>query len=546
MELLEESKKKKEGKGKKIVAISIVVLVIALIILITVIVAMQQAIDEQLKINVNGKKYKLPANLVITHDGTTYLSISVLASYTGYEFYNGEYKEYTEDREKGYVQCENEIATFSANSNAIYKTNAFNLQNLDYQALELPVVLQNDILYASIQDIGKILNSKVFFRQSDNTIIVQTMPYLISYYEKQVGQYGYDGLAEDFVTQKAVVYDMLVVKKEESYGVVSTQDFSRIIGTRYEKMVFIESTQEFVVTSGGKTGLLSKDGESKIGLRYDEIGLIDTRQRLYYAKNDNLMGVLNGNGRVIVYLEYNALGFNRENFPYENVKNNMYVYDNCIPIMKLEVRQTGTDKDGNPITVEIERWGLADKLGNILLNTEYDSLGYVETSTQDRSINNVATIPKISGIVIGKDGKYGVVSSIGKMIIPIEFDRIYSITNEGKDEFYLEQDGRTIRLDKYISDNKIVVENAEETEENNQSSTGGNTTITNGITNNTVNGINTNNSITGNTTTNNTASGNSGTENAVESNNGQQNTNTPNIQVNTVTTENGTITTVIM
>ena len=67
MELLEENKKKKEGKGKRIVAISIVVLVIALIILITVIVAMQQTIDEQLKINVNGKQHAATAHYLINY-----------------------------------------------------------------------------------------------------------------------------------------------------------------------------------------------------------------------------------------------------------------------------------------------------------------------------------------------------------------------------------------------------------------------------------------------------------------------------------------------
>ena len=79
----------------------------------------------------------------------------------------------------------------------------------------------------------------------------------------------------------------------------------------------------------------------------------------------------------------------------------------------------------------------------------------------NKRILSVIIIPKIKGIVIGKDGKYGVVNSIGKLIIPYEFDKIYSITTEGKDEVYLEQDGKTIKLDKYITDNKIEVEDAD-------------------------------------------------------------------------------------
>lgn len=484
MELMDGEQKKKEGTGKKIIAMSIVVLIIVLVILLSVIVAINQSIDEAPKINVDGKKYKMPSGLMITQNETTYVSISYLASYTGYKSYNGEYKEYTEDTSKGYVECENEIASFAADSNIIYKNNAKDKTNFDAQTIKLPIISYNNMLYASLEDIGIIFNSQVFFKKSDNTLVVHTTPYLISYYKTQIEKYGYDGVSEEFNTQKAVAHNMLVVKKDDKYGVVSTEDFTKIIGTRYEKMVFVESTQEFIVTSDGKTGLISADGENKIGLRYDDIGLIDTEYKLYYAKNDDLIGVLNGNGKVIVYLEYNSLGIERESFPYDSIKHNMLLYENCIPIMKYEARQS-VDKDGKSITIQIKKWGLADKIGNILLNTEYDSIGYVETNTGDKSINNVVIIPKIKGIVIGKDGKYGVVDSIGKMIIPCEYDKIYSITNEGKDEFYLEQEGKTIKLDRYIADNKIQVY-----EEKENTSNSGNTvdTPTNGLTDgNTVN-----------------------------------------------------------
>lgn len=456
MELIDGEQKKKEGTSKKIIAISIVVLVIILVILLAVIVAINQAIDQAPKMNVDGKKYKMPSGLMITQNETSYVSISYFASYIGYKSYNGAYKEYTEDTNKGYVECENEIASFAAGSNIIYKNNAKDKTNFDAQTIKLPIISYNNMLYASLEDIGSIFNAQVFYKNSDNTLVVYTTPYLISYYKAQVEKYGYDGVSEEFNTQKAVAYNMLVVKKDNKYGVVSTEDFTRIIGTRYEKMVFVESTQEFIVTSDGKTGLISADGENKIGLRYDDIGLIDTENQLYYAKNNDLIGVLNGNGKVIVYLEYNSLGIEREYFPYDSIKHNMFLFENCIPIMKYEAKES-VDKDGKPITIQIKKWGLADKKGNILLDTEYDNIGYAETSDAEKSINNVVIIPKIKGIVMGKNGKYGVVDAIGKMIIPYEYDKIYSITNEGKDEFYLEQEGKTIKLDKYIADNRIQV-----------------------------------------------------------------------------------------
>jgi len=498
MELYDGEQKNKEGRGKKIVAMSIVVLVIALVILLSVIVAINQSIDESPKISVDGKKYRMQAELMVTQGENIYVSVSYLAGYAGYKSYNGEYKEYTEDKSKGYVECDNEITSFSADSNIIYKSNAKDKTNFDAQEISMPILSYNNILYASINDIGKIFNSQIFFRQADSTLVVYTTPYLVSYYNEQVKQYGYDGVSEEFNTQKAVAHNMLVVKKDGKYGVVSTENYSTIIGARYEKMVFLESTQEFIVTGEGKTGLISAQGENKIKLIYDDIGLIDTQYILYYAKNNELIGVLNGNGKVLVYLEYNALGIERESFAYDSIKHNMFLYENCIPIMKYEAREELNEK-GETVIVQIKKWGLADKIGNILLNTEYDSLGYVETNTSDKSINNVVIIPKIKGIVIGKDGKYGVVDSIGKIIIPCEYDRIYSITNEGKDEFYLEQDGKTTKLDRYITDNKIQVYEEKEDE-----STGGNNINTN--TNTTVDGTNNtiSNTVENNTPTNET------------------------------------------
>ena len=517
MELYDGEKKAKEGRGKKIVAMSIVVLVILLVILLSVIVAINQSIDEALKLSINNKSYKMPSNLIITQGDKTYIAISYLAGYVGYKPYNGGYREYTEDTNKGYVECENEIAIFSVGSNVIYKNNAKDNLSFDAQTITAPVLAYNNILYASMEDIGKIFNLQIYFRQADNTLVIYTTPYLINYYKEQVKQYGYDGLAEEFNTQKAVASNMLIVEKDEKYGVISSADYSTLIGARYEKIVYLESTNEFIVTSEGKTGLITATGENKIKLIYDDIGLIDTQYKLYYAKNNDLLGVLNGNGKVIVYLEYDGLGIERESFLYDSIMHNMFLYQNCIPIMKYETREEINSK-GEPVTIQIKKWGLADKIGNILLRTEYDNIGYIGPNPLDKSINNVVIIPKIRGIVVGKEGKYGVVDSLGKMIIPCEYDKIYSITNEEKDEFYLEQEGRTIKLDRYITDNKIQVYEEKEVINTEENTTNTNTTVDN--TNNTVsNTVNTNtidNNTTTNETTNETAEQPETTENTTE------------------------------
>ena len=495
MELSSGEKKEKENKGKKIVIISIAVMIALIIILVVAIMILQQAENDRVKLSVDGKTVNIAPDLMLTdsNTGERYFSISRVASLVGYSFYNGEYKKYSEDKTKCYVECENEIAMFELNSNTIYKNKSTDKQSFDAYKIAQAVTSYNGNLYATMEAIQTAFNTAVTYNNTNNTIYFQTLPYLVNYYKTLAESYGYTGISEDFITQKTLTKNMLVVRIDEKFGVVSSIDFSTLIGNKYDKIVYLENTEEFIVTNDGKTGILSKDGQTRIGLRYDEIGLIDGERKIYYAKNDNLYGVLNQNGRVLVYIQYNDIGIDRSLFPLVDMKNNLFLYDNCIPLKKDN------------------KWGMADKNGNIILNFEYDELGYVEnipttlsenesktsnsiitTRNNDMSINNAILVPDIEGIVFGKNGKYGVVNSIGKIIIPFEFDKIYSITNEGKDEYFLESGNKTIKLTNYLAENRINVEN----NTNNEASRN---TVTNTVINTTVNTIN---NVTSNTASN--------------------------------------------
>lgn len=489
MELMSGEEKERENKGKKLVIGALIVTIVLIILVVVAILILQQAENNKLKLMVNGKSKTFTEDFMITDEktGTNYFSIAQVARLVGYNFYNGEYKQYSEDKTKCYVECEDELAMFELNSNILYKNNAADKLNFDSYSLDKAVASYENSLYATPQAIQTAFNTRVIYNDKNKTIYLETLPYLVEYYKTQVTKRGYTGMSEDFITQKALIQNMLVVENNGKYGVISTKDFSSIIGTKYDSMIYLENTQEFLVTSEQKMGVLSSKGETQIGLRYDEVGLIDGKEKLYYAKSDNLYGVLNQKGRVLVFVEYDDIGIDRTRFPLDNIKNNQFLYGNCIPLKKGD------------------KWGMADKNGNIILNFEYDELGYSETvpvvqpgnnqnrnntipdtTAKDKSINNAVVVPDIEGIVIGKEKKYGIANSIGKIIVPCEFDKIYSITNEGKDEFYLEKNGRTTKLTRYLEDNKINVE------------------IPRKITNTTVNTNTTTNSTTSNSTTNRT------------------------------------------
>ena len=457
MELMSNEKQEKENNSRKIVIICLIATIALILLIGGAILVLQLVENNKLKLKVDGKKETISDEFIVvdSETQTIYYNIRQVANFVNYNFFNGEYKQYSEDRTKCYVECKDELAMLELNSNVIYKNNAADKLNIDKYITNGNVKIYNNALYATSNIIQISFNVRLNYIENTKTIIIETLPYLVDYYREVATNYGYTGIAEDFITQKTIAKNLLVVKKDEKYGVVNTKDFSEVIGTKYDKLVYIENTNEFIATNEKMTGTLSTNGETNIDLRYQEVGLIDGQARLYYVKNNNLFGVLNQNGRVIVYSEYENIGIDRNIFPLDDIKNNLFLYENCIPLKK----------DG--------KWGMADKNGDIILNFEYDQLGYAEisntslgngnnqtnvTSLQpsgDKNTNNVVVIPAIEGIVIGKGNLYGIANSIGRIVIPCEFNKIYSVTNEGEEEYYLEKDGRVTELTRYLEENKI-------------------------------------------------------------------------------------------
>ena len=408
MNLLEQDKVvKQDSKAKRMVLFAIVFLVVLLIVIIVAIAIINQLMKGEEKLSVDGKSVKMPSSMVYKDNETNniYIQISTAAYYAGYDFYNGEYNKFTEDRTKCYVENKNQVVSFEANAKTIYKntlstagstsqtgviTNTISnttgtssqaannttnnttsgtsvrgyVTNTEEYEIENPIKIIDNKLYATPEAIAKALNIYIAYSAETRTLNIQTLEYLQSYYKSAVVSYGYTTIAEDFESQKSLSYGMIIVIKDGTYGVINANTFATIIGTKYDKITFIESTQEFLATSEGKQGVLSNVGETRIALRYDRIGTLESRLGLYYAINDNLIGVLNRTGKVIVFLEYENLGVNRTVFNLDSLENNLILYENCIPLQKEN------------------KWGMADKDGNTILNFEYDQLRICKYNTK--------------------------------------------------------------------------------------------------------------------------------------------------------------------
>ena len=219
-------------------------------------------------------------------------------------------------------------------------------------------------------------------------------------------------------------------------------DISRC--AKHTDIEFIESTEEFIVkTSENKVGIITSKGETKVKPQYDNLKQIDKDLNLYLATNNGKQGVIEKNGKILIYLEYDKIGIDLTQFQNNDVKNSYLLYDNAIP-----VEQNG-------------KWGMYDKKGNLILPIEYEGFGCIAGTSSDKTLNNLLVIPDIEGIVVSKKYEleknksvtmYGIVNSLGKELVPAGVETIYSVTTNGRDEYTMIYNGTPIDVIKYIGE----------------------------------------------------------------------------------------------
>lgn len=454
---LEEKKDKNKNKATKILIIFIILLVI---LIIGVVICLFIVKDMMLKVYIDGKPVTLKSDDIIIEEGTNkvYVSIKDIATSLGYEPHNGEYKIFSEDTNKCWVYTKNETASFFLNSNKISKV--YPDQTKDYEDYRIsdPVIEKNGKLYTTSEGIEIGFNSKFKYDEKTNTININTLPNLVETYTNTMKGYGYSGISADFNNQKAILYNLFIVKKSNGlYGVVDAKN-KEIISSRYQSMVFNENTQEFSVRSTtNKVGIVTTTGETKINLAYDSIMVLDKDAQLYVVGSNSKYGVIDAQQKTVIYIEYDQIGISSGEFTADNISNKYLIFDNLIPVYK--------DK----------KWGAFDKTGNIIIPIEHDSIGYNSKRADNKEVNPLLIIPKYKGIVFGKKSEedkkiyYGIYENTGKLIVPIALQNAYSETNAGINTYYMTYKGNQINIEEYIEE-LYRLQNAEKenTTSNNQ------------------------------------------------------------------------------
>lgn len=451
MNLIDESiDYKKKDNSKKIARIILIFIALIIIAIISVLGALMYIKNKELKLYIDGNVNDKVKNMMeVDDDGTVYFPVKDIASYLGYQSYNGEYTDKSEDANKCYVQNDNEIANFVLNSNKIYKLALENSDgNYNYYYANKPVKAINGKLYISSDALANAFNLSFTYDTDSNRVYIYTMPYLIESYSAKVLDYGYDSISDNFINQKAVLNSMLVVTKNQgkSYAVIDLKG-NAIIEAKYDNIEYLENTGDFLVTSNNKVGIISSKRETKVQLLYDSLELVDSDSGLFIAKKDNKYGIIDSKGNIKVYIEYDEIGIDNTKFEKNNIKNKYLLDNGMIPAKK--------DK----------YWGAFDKNGKTVLNFEYDSFGY--TATNNREAINLLIIPDYNLMVVCQNKKYALVSSTGDMVIRPVLDDAYMTISSGKKYYYMNVSDRKIDIIEFLDEQSPNITKNSSNETNN-------------------------------------------------------------------------------
>lgn len=443
MNLIDESlETKKPDNSKKVAKIILIIIAILIIFIIGTFIAIVYVQDSELKLYINGNtNEKVKEMMVVESDGTIYFPIKDIASYLGYESYNGEYTNKSENASKCYIQSEEEIANFALNSNKIYKLKiSDSTANYEYYYASKPVKAINGKLYATTDALENAFNMSFTYDTNKHRIYIYTMPYLINAYTSRVLDYGYDAISDNFTNKKSVFDNMLVVTKNQSkiYAVIDVQG-NIIIEPKYDYIEYLPYSGDFLVKSNNKVGIISAKKETKVQILYDSLELIDSDLGLYLAKKDNKYGVIDSKGNIKIYIEYDQIGIDNTKFSQNDIKNKYLLDNGMIPARKGD------------------KWGAFDKNGNQILALEYDSLGYVASSNKDAI--NLLLIPNYNLLVICQNKKYGLVNSSGEIVVRTMIDDVYMTITSGKTYYYMNVNNKTINIEEWLDGLNVNVNN---------------------------------------------------------------------------------------
>lgn len=454
---LNSNNRQNNSNAKKYILIGLIISVVLLLIVLVISVLYSSMKPKNLQLVVNGNSMNFAKDTFFMENDKIYVSLKDIANLIDYRYYEGGYREFTQDKSICYLQSEDEVVVYELGKNKIRKT--LNGRDVLYSEFEIkePVRKSNDKLYCLASDLMIGCNLAITYNADTNKIDISTLQNLYTQYNDKAKENKYANVKElddNFNNKKAILYGMMVVsdtskddnntRENSKYGVISLDGTRTYLDIKYDEIDFVEILQQFIVKGENKFGVVDNKGTQKIKLEYDEIKLFSGINKLYYAKKNNKKGILDEFGDALgenLYVEFDELGINASLFPNDNIKNSMLLYDICIPAKRGD------------------KWGLFSIEGELISGFEWDEFGFIANkdnrSNSDNS-KNILLVPSMEGIVVCKDGKYGIIDLDGKILAVPEFDKIYSETIGGKEKYYLQYGDTVIDIENYQEEAKTT------------------------------------------------------------------------------------------
>jgi len=440
MDLFDEdilkTKKRKQVKASTLILIAIVILSILCVITFIAIVYIKGSI---LKITVDGNKVAdLQDIFIIEENNKVYMPIRRMAEYLGYGAYTGEYTTRSEDDlTKCYIETEEEVVSFTLDSNIL--TRVVDGQTQQIKITE-PIKEINGELCITAEGAQDAFNLKFYYDVDKNDIYIETLTYLYNYYSQMFQMNGYMSIENESVANKTAILDgMLIVKSKNNYYGVVTIGGETILETKYDNIEYLRKTSDFLVTSRNKMGIISKNKKTKVELIYDNIQSVTNKNDIFYVvKDSNLYGLLDVDGKTIIYPEYEQIGIDVSAYSQNGVTNGYILYNKLVPIKRNN------------------QWGLVDTEGNKVTDFIYDSFGCPNGKNNLYRTYGVIEVLDYNFLVVRKGDKYNLIDMEGKTLFgDFILDSVYITISEGKNIYYITSGETTKELISFLQENGV-------------------------------------------------------------------------------------------
>ena len=480
----------KNTRQRKSVMLSIVLcaFLIAFLFILIMILRYQDSITE--KLFLDDKQVSIPKDFYRDIEGKTYINVKEISSLLGYSYTKGEYNKYNENEDSAYLTGNFEIVALTAESGKYEKY--IQTTGNDLMIAEIPVTiksepnyyevfsLENPVkfvdgnLYVSLDSIQDMFNIGVEWKEYRKRIY--SLDYIVQSYKPTIANLEKNQISGYYENLKALLYGYAIVgngtaenAQSTAFGVVNLSEGKEIISVKYTDIKFIQNVKEFYIkiAEGGKgsaetMGILSSEGSTIIApSTYNEISVLDAEKQLYLVKKGNKLGVVNRNGKEIVFPEFEEIGYDVTAFENDDIDNPYLLYGKVIPVKGLteETEDVGNNSN-NKESLKYGFYGIEG--GEPILKLNYDSLGYKTSSSKNASAreSNVLLIPEtvgVRGIVVCFDGLYGIFDvDREELILPCVYTKIYSVTKSGVTTYYAEFNDEQLELSKYLEENNLV------------------------------------------------------------------------------------------